>query len=313
MSPRGQRGSWISTHRVLALSMGIMFLLLIIPSRFTTFLNQFNNTVVVLVQPAQWLFSNIFTPVSRSRATGGQADQFKAELDLLKTRYYQVADDNRRLRSALEQLQRGLTLNPSLDAPRAMANVIGLPPAGSTLLQLRVDHIKSADPNQPAIGEGSVVVVDGVNLLGKIIRPGAFVAWAQPTIDKTASTITGIVLPPGTTPTASDPINTALSVKLQADGNGKLSGPVFDLATTPSQPIAPGMVVRLSDQTWPSFAQMLIVGTVESVSVANNGRKIVTVTPNYNLRSLDEVLILSQPSSSSSIFLPPAGKSGVGR
>jgi hypothetical protein len=67
-----------------------------------------------------------------------------------------------------------------------------------------------------------------------------------------------------------------------------------DLEGTPTG-VDVGQIVRLSDDGWPRSAQALIVGRVVSVGPKPSSplRLVVTVRPEYDLRRLSQVILLT--------------------
>jgi hypothetical protein len=110
----------------------------------------------------------------------------------------------------------------------------------------------------------------------------------------------------------------SLIALLKPQGDGTLKGEVGTDAgpslgaggtANPRLEPKPGQTVRLADRTWPSAAQMLIVGTVTRVdpSPTQPLRKVITVEPTLRLDRVSEVVLRLTDESFSVIPTSPTG------
>lgn len=296
------RNSWSNPRTLLTGACALAFLLALLPWSVTFWVQTPANLLSIFVSPLQNGFTKVLSPVAVKRGAygpGGNVDG--PDFEVLRTRYLQLENENRQLRAQIESLQKGVQVFGDLGTPRVVAASLGL---RGSMLQLRTDHVAPQPDGLSPIGNGSVVVLEGVNLVGRVVTPGAKVTLAQLVADASGPEIRGVVRPreggQETTDTSGQP---EYGVKLLPTDGGRLTGSVYLITKEKGgagkrlDPVQPGARVRLADPNWPRFAQMLILGEVESVSTAQNDRQVVTVRPMYDVRELAgaEFTILIQP------------------
>lgn len=310
------RYSWTNPRTLLTGACIVAGLLAVTPWRFTSWLQAPANLLSVFVSPLQNGFTKVLSPIAVKRGPGGVAGADGPDVELLRTRFLQIEMENRQLRAQVEALQTGIKLNAELGTPRVIAGSLGL---RGSLLQLRTDHIQPLASGASPIGAGSVVVLEGVNLIGRVVAPGNSVTLAQLIADSTGREVRGVVrphetAPPGASPAVSLSGQPEYGVRLTPTEGGRLTGSVYLIsktavgAGTKLEPVQPGARVRLADPEWPRFAQMLILGEVESVSTAQNDRQMVTVRPMYEVRELagaEFTVLIQPPVTATDVPLPP--------
>jgi hypothetical protein len=163
---------------------------------------------------------------------------------------------------------------------------------------VRTGGVRDSTGATIAVGPGDVAVHEGVNLVGRVIGARGGVADIRVMTDPSAGVIRGSIYPDELDPQAlraGTPDALALGTQLIGIAGGRLRGVVYALRL-PEGRLEPdvrvGMTVRLSDPSWPRAAQMLVIGTVERVERADNGRPIVIVRPGFEPQSLQEVTIM---------------------
>lgn len=299
------RHTWKNPRTLLAVSCVAAALLAMLPWRFSFWVQTPANLLSIFVNPLQNGFTKVLSPVAVRRkpfGTGGGGDG--PDFEVLRTRYLQLENENQQLRAQVESLQRGVKISGDLGTPRIIAGSLGL---RGSLLQLRTDHLAPRPDGLSPIGVGSVVVLESVNLIGRVVAPGGSVTFAQLVADASGPEVRGVVRPrdSGIEPVElgdADGGQPEYGVKLSptVDG-GRLSGSVYLISRAGGgkrlEPVKPGARVRLADPSWPRFAQMLILGEVESVTTAQNDRQVVTVRPMYDVRELAgaDFTVLIQP------------------
>ena len=297
------RYSWTNPQTLLAAACVAAGLLAVVPWRYSSWVQTPANLLSVFVSPLQNGFTKVLSPIAVKRGTGGVngdgTGRDGPEFELLRTRCLQFEQENQQLRAQVESLQAGIRLNAGLGTSRVVAPSLGL---RGSLLQLRTDHLEPLADGASPIGTGSVVVIDGVNLVGRVVEPGSKVTLAQLVADSSGREIRGVVRPREREGEGVE--QPEYGVRLTPTNGGRLTGSVYlitkavgNAAGRRLEPVQPGARVRLADPEWPRFAQMLILGEVESVSTAQNDRQMVTVRPMYEVRELAgaEFSVLIQP------------------
>lgn len=291
------RNSWTNPRTTLTLACVLAGVIAITPWRFSAWVQAPANLVSMFVSPIQYGFTKVLSPIAVKRRSSSSGDA--ADTEVLRTRYLQLEQENRQLRAQIEALQNGVKVSVDLGTPRVITRSLGL---RGSLLQLRTDHVQPQPDGTSPIGKGSVVVIDGVNIVGRVVSPGGIATLAELVTD--VREIKGVIRPVEAGQEVIEASNRAeYRVLLNPTGNGRLTGSVY-LTQRPVggsmqklDPVKVGARVRLADPDWPRFAQMLIVGEVESVQTAQNDRQVVVVRPMYEVKELagDDFTLLIQP------------------
>ncbi len=299
----------------MALAIAVLFLLTILPSRYAGWTNWFGNVADFVLAPIQWPLNLVVGVFKRSSEGANSRDPVIAALererDKYKDAYYRTLGELDQSRTQMVAMTRGMQLNNQLPFKLLPAPVIGSVFDGaSQLLRIRAGA-------KNGVTEGSVVAVEGVDLLGRIPIGGVAdrISKVLPIIDRAARPISVLIFPgemaedlspepaaaasgASATPPAVPNLDpgSAIAAQLTPTGLGTLSGPVeaprMRADYTPPRP-AVGMLVRLRDSRWPASAQMLIVGRITMIDTQSNGRQIITVTPRYVLPVADVLVRVS--------------------
>lgn len=248
--------------------------------------------------PAAWLgdlASIISAPISRplrivagwvAPAAPGRTDPevvraLRDERDHFEFLYNRERAANEELRRQMEQLRLVAALNPDSSTRLVMAPVIGRPSdPSSPLLELRAGHAQGVNRND-------AIAVGGVQLLGRVERASERTSLALPITARASGRILGMVM-------TSE--SGGLECALEPTGDGRLRGDVAFVDPDREPDVAPvraGQTVRLRDAEWPASAQMLVIGTVESVGPAPDSplRQVVVVRPGVALDRVTEVIV----------------------
>lgn len=298
--------SWLSPRNLLIALVLASALLAIAPTRYTLWTNRFGTIAQIVVEPVRAIFATVLRPAEKPLTATEELLHSKEQLDFITVRYLQLEAENRSLLRQIESLQQGVAINPDSKAPRVVTPVVGFSsnPA-SLLLKLRTDHVsKDQLTGLPAIGVGSVAVVNGVNVVGRVVSSGDYFAWVQPITDpsligKSGSSggLAAAVYPnEGRTDLGAELWSVKYGVTLVPTVDGMLRGSVLRLIPGEETPLKVGMRVRLTvpPGDWPRFADNLVIGTVASIEKAANDRPEITVKPSFELRSLREVTVMIQ-------------------
>lgn len=264
-----------------------------LPARFLGPAGWFGDLLATLSAPvsqparamAGWL-----APASPESTEPEAVRELEREVQYYRTLYERMRERNNDLLRQMEQLRLIVSLNPDLNVRNLTAPVVGATAdLGRASLQIRAGRGQGVDRND-------VIVVEGVQLFGRVERAGERVSWIRPITAERSNSEGG-----------SDSLGGQVMIEdgrglqclLRPVGDGLLKGDVAYDAGSDQQapgaasPIAAGQIVRLDDGAWPASAQMLIIGRIESVEPAPDSplRQIITVRPTVALDRVTEVIV----------------------
>lgn len=275
-----------SARSLLRVSLVVLFLLSVVPMRFTRWTTGFADVALTVSAPVsnavRWVADPLTRPFRRT-ADPELAEQYKQELEVARQRALDLELKVRELERLVFELQRGADLTPELGVRQLVAPVIGrFSEASSAALQVRAGASRG-------VVENSVAVVEGLQLLGKVERVTSAWCVVRPITDDAAGGIMALVM-------TDRSLDSGIQCRLEPAGGGLLKGPatwVYDETRRAPVEITVGMTVRLRDETWPRSAQMLIVGEVVEVSPAPDEptRTVITVAPTVPLQRVSEVVL----------------------
>jgi len=259
-----------------------MIILCMLPSAWLDWTNWFGAQARVVVSPISHpmtMAKNLVIPQSVGNPNATQREQsLKSELDRYRTLLYREQQENTQLSSLVEQLSSGAAVTPDIAVTQIPRPVTGL--SREFLIVRSGGHER--------ISRSTVVVVNAVQLCGRVAEADSRTALVLPITAKAAQPLLGNVMLDNTgTQTA--------RCMLSPIGKGLLQGdvtmPVADGTGIPAATIQVGMEVRLLDNQWPRHAQMLLIGYIESIAPSPNQplRQRITVRPSVDLRSVPEV------------------------
>lgn len=295
---KSSRRSILSSANLLALAAALCAVTAVAPARVTGWVDSLAYPVQIVTAPVRWLVGQVARTGGSGGSGAGDGSQLARDVALLTARNHRLAAENDELRAQVRALQRGAELNIQGEAMRIVAPVIAADSsAGGGLIMLRTGRVRGADGSDTVVPVGSVAVFDAVNLVGRVVRAAGPVADVQPIGEAGTRELRATIFPLEGDASV-DPSTSQLGVRLTPAGQGRLRGGVVALVLPEGEfepSVRVGMAVRLSDPAWPRAAQMLVVGTVESVERAENGRPVVTVKPSFDARSLRQLTILLTP------------------
>lgn len=253
-----------------------LFVLALAPIRFTNWANWFAAQTQVIISPIAHPITIaidmiIPPPISDPDATNRER-AIGDELDRVRTELFQTREENARLTTLIDELSRGAAITPNLDVrqihrPR-VSSLVG------DLLLIRTGKIEG-------LTQGTVVVVDAVQLLGRVSRVDGKTSTVLPITAKSSQQIQATVL-------LNDSGTEQAVCLLTPLGDGTLRGEVGR-----SWSVQVGQEVRLLDNQWPKHAQMLVIGTVQRIerNDAQPLRQRIIVAPTIkDLRRVPEVI-----------------------
>lgn len=282
--------SLVHSHRARRLALpgtvAATLLLTILPLRWIGWLNHFQDLSLTLVGPLSRQFEKLLQWRAPAMTTLAEREleELRQDRDHYQMLWYRATQDIEELRERIEQLQRGIALNPDLPVTLYAAPVI----ARSSDLASGSFTVRAG--SRLGVVPGTVVTAGGVQLVGRITQAGSRTCTVQPITDRAAGPILGLII-------FDEDTRHRLSARLEPIGDGLLRGPVEDRRDEATQqPLVPrpGQTVRLFDpESWPKNAQMLVIGRVETVEPAPDQplRKIITVRPTARLERVSEVVL----------------------
>jgi hypothetical protein len=232
-------------------------------------------------QPLRWLAT-----VGRAEERvdeGVTVESLMAQLDEAQLQIARLASDKEELERMVRELQSGQLLGMDRDVRRFAAYVIGGGDAvNGSLMKVR------AGSRQGVVPRSSIAVLNGVDLVGRVVDVAAGHCLVQPITDKNAGTVWGAIMLDDGTP--------GPGCTLSPAGDGTLFGRMGTDAPEgqPGWTPRPGMVVRVDDAGWPAAAQMRIIGRIEKVEPSPDQplHKRITVRPAQSIEQATLVVLM---------------------
>lgn len=252
------------------------------PIEWTVWTNWFSAQTRVIISPIAHPITIAIDTIIPPPISDPEASQrertISDELDRVRTQLLQTKEENERLGQLIDQFSRGAAITPDLDVRQIhRPRISGL--VGEQLL-IRTGSIEG-------LTQGTVVVVDAVQLLGKVSRVDGRTSTVLPITANSAQPILATVL-------LNESGSKQATCLLEPLGDGTLRGEVARSAVDESWQVRVGQEVRLLDSQWPSHAQMLMIGTVERIerNDAQPLRQRIIVRPTIaDLRRVPEVIL----------------------
>lgn len=265
----------------------VLFVFSLLPLRWLAWESWFGDVTRTLVAPimnAAAAFSHAVRPPVRSDPDSRATAELRADRDAALFQLAQERQENERLRARITDLQRGVELVQDPSLKFVSATVIGR----DADLSRQVLHIRAGSSQN--VVSGSVAVVDGAQLLGRVQSVGPKVSSIQLVTDSAAGRVRGLVMVEGAQ--AQGGVECDLAPAGDGTLRGRLAAPEPRAGEQPPD-VKVGQLVRLYDATWPKNAQMLELGTIESIDANPEQpiRRIVTVRPRFDLARASEVLL----------------------
>lgn len=263
-----------------------LVVLALLPLGWIRWLSGLGNFARVLVapisQPLVMLAGVIQHPPPNAEADPEAYRQLVEQVAHWRLLYQVQAHENDGLRRQIEELQRGVALDPTGAVRILTAAVTGTPsdPASKDLT-VRAGKRKGVD-------DSAVAMTRGTQLVGRVIAVREQLCTVRPITRADSGLRVRVLL--------DEEQRVGLTALLMPTGSGTLSGRVEERRITPADaPLEPavGNPVRLFDETWPRSAQGLIVGVVERVETdpSTGLRKVITVRPTLNIENVAEVML----------------------
>lgn len=273
----------------------VLFALL--PLRFTGWVSVFRGPLMTVVAPiasplsaiAVWLRDDSSERPSTHTQTTLEAAN--AERDRLARLYLQSLSRIDELEALLEDLQR-VTARRSAAVQQLEARRVGINLSTGT-----VDYDRGA---VHGVTTAAVALSRrGEQLVGQITRLSPSVCTAHLITDnrRDAPLMVGVIIPADERgeqlPADAEALQALKRCQLRPQGDGTLVDPQFGIGPEERSPVAVGDYVRLLDESWPSSAQMAVLGRVIAIEPTEQPLfRVLRVAPIADIQRLRSVILL---------------------
>ena len=252
------------------------------PAKWLGWTNWFTaqvNVAIVPIPPPFTIVVDTIVPTRISDPAASEREQAVIdELQRVQFELLQIRQENQRLKTQIDYYERGDAITPQLNVKQVtrprIANLTG------DLLLVRTGSIEG-------LSQGTVVVADAVQLLGRVARVDGRTSTVLPITAASAQPIMAAVL-------LNEDGSRQARCLLKPVGDGTLRGDVARPSLDENTNIRVGQEVRLQDSQWPTNAQMLLVGHIERVERNEKQplRPSIIVRPTVDdLRRVPEVIL----------------------
>ena len=263
------------------ITIGVLFVLWFMPARLLGWTNWCAAQVEVGIVPSTHPLSSAVDAIIPARIADPNASERERallnELERVKVELLQTQEQNTRLSQLIDQYSRGAELSPDLKVRQETRPRVG---------NLAGDLLLIRTGNLDGLTQGTVVVTDAIQLVGRVRRVNKRTAHVLPITAPGAQPILGTVL------LDNDGSRQARCL-LHPMGNGTLRGEVSQPGLDEQINIEVGQEVRLLDSQWPTSAQMLRIGRIERVEADPEQplRTLIVVRPVFeDLRRIPDVV-----------------------
>jgi hypothetical protein len=263
------------------ITIGVLLVLSFMPARWLGWTNWFAAQVEVGIVPITHPLSIAVDTIIPARIADPNATARERallnELERVKVELLQTHEQNARLSQLIDQYSRGAALSPDLKVRQETRPRVG---------NLAGDLLLIRTGNLDGLSQGTVVVTDAIQLIGRVSRVNKRTAHVLPITAPGAQPIMGTVL------LDADGTRQARCL-LRPMGNGTLRGEVSQPDIGQELTIAVEQEVRLLDSQWPTSAQMLRIGRIERFEEDPEQplRTIIYVRPMFeDLRRIPDVV-----------------------
>ncbi|MGP1346612.1 MAG: rod shape-determining protein MreC [Phycisphaerales bacterium] len=274
-----------------------LLLFALLPLGATGWVSVFRGPLMTVIAPLAAPLSGIATWLRDGGMVGaGEVDRTTLEAatlerDRLARLYLQSLARIDELEALLEDLQR-VTARRSgavrqLEARRVGVNL----PAGT------VDYDRGSFHG--VTNAAIVLSRRGEQLVGQVTRVSATVSTAHLITDdrRDAPLMVGVIIPSDERGEQYPPTSEALAAlkrcQLRPAGDGTLVDPEFGVGADDRSPVAVGDIVRLLDESWPSSAQMAVLGRVIAIEPTEQPLfRVLRVAPIADIQRLRSVIVL---------------------
>ncbi len=245
--------------RNLALVVAVLAVLALLPTRLTWWVSWARGPFMTVVAPVSgpasalggWLHPEEWS--ARSEADAPEAEMLR-QREALELAYNRALDRIVELEGEVRDLQEGVEFQPEIPIARLTVTRIGSNLAGGT--------IDVSRGTRDGVTTGSVAVARrSQQLVGIVSSVGPVVSTVHLITDTRVNPglAIGVVMPKQMVGTP-DEFVSLVKIQLRPEGDGTLVAD--EVGVGEANRIEPGLRVRLSDETWPGAASMLVLGRV---------------------------------------------------
>jgi cell shape-determining protein MreC len=255
----------------------VVFVLALLPSAWSGWVSIFREPVTFLVRPIADPLASLSRPSTDERDDPALLEMERQQRNELEQRLALAHRRIDELERQITDMQGSIALRPELSL-----EMLAAPVTGSTIVDgasiLRV----GAGTREGVVTRATIAVVRGVYLIGRVVSVESRTCSVLAFTTERSGLIRGLVI-------QDREGAQALTCYLTPGEGGRMIGEM-DASVVPDD-VAIGQLVRLDDDEWPTSAQMLVVGRVESVDQRENGRVIVTVLPEVDPTRVSDVVL----------------------
>lgn len=270
----------------MAASVALLAGLSLLPARWSGWLSGVREPALAVLTPAaapaRWV-GRMIRPAQERASLGDPAvAEIERERDHFQTLWRQSEQKVGELEALVGELQQGRVLHAGLDLAQVVAPIVG------AATDLTDGTLQARGGRDRGVSKNSVAVVQGVQLVGRVVEVHATTSFIRPVTMWSPSGrevyLRAVVDVGQSAPVASLPM-----CQLTAQSDGSLRGEL----DADARGVEVGQVVRLRDSSWPPAAQMKVLGRVVEVKPKETQplRKMVTVRPEMDLRRVSQVVL----------------------
>ncbi|MGD9693175.1 MAG: rod shape-determining protein MreC [Phycisphaerales bacterium] len=258
----------------------------LLPSRWSGWLTGVREPVLAVLSPAaspaRWLGRLVRPPHDTADLADPAVREIERDRDHFQMLWRQSEQKVGDLEKLVAELQQGRVLHAGLDLAQVVAPIVGV------ASDLTDGTLQARGGRDRGITKNSVAVVDGVQLVGRVVEVHGMTCFIRPVTmwspSARASYLRAVVDVGENAPVAGLPM-----CQLTPQADGTLRGEL----DADARGVEVGQVVRLRDLGWPEAAQMKVLGRVVEVKPKETQplRKMVTVKPDIDLRRVSQVVL----------------------
>ncbi|HVZ93605.1 MAG TPA: rod shape-determining protein MreC [Phycisphaerales bacterium] len=288
-----------------------LFLLTLLPSRWTGWVTSFSGPLNTLVTPVSWPWSEL----SRRLRHGPRGvEDLPAELaekhrqvEFWRGEALAAREREKRLESTIEALQRASAAGGRASFRVLEASRVGMSVESGTI------QVRRGSRDGVEVGAVATPIASPQHLLGLVSQAGPMVSQVQLINDTRSSMgLIEVALVPDGVVTDSQ-VSEAPRCQLRIERDGSLSGELSSESAGLVSEGPGGALAFLSDPHWPEAAQMLIVGRIAQIKSGDDPLwKRVVVRPEIDLSRVSGVVLRIPVSGGGGSGGGAAGTGGAG-
>lgn len=284
----GRRSSTFTAVVALLLALSLL------PAAWSGWVSSIADIASLVIRPVSGPVYAVARWLAPARGTGVVDDPTVAglveERERFRTLWLREQERSSELERKIVELQQGLAYT-ELPVRQVSTSVIGTSSEG-TIGELVVRAAGGA-----GVEINNVVTAAGVQVVGRVARVGLQQSFVRLLTDPATKQVRGRVM-------RADESKGPLCALFPLKSGDGLQGQVEYRSGEPEVEV--GQLVRLDDDQWPRSASMLVIGRIEEISTTTGGRPVIRVRPTLDLTRLSEVVIRTNPPSTSPTNTDPS-------